>query len=165
MLAIGIALGLLPRTRPSRELLLLLGALFGYAAWTALSLTWSQSSELTSEELTRTLSYLGVVALVGCGARPETWRSGALGLGTGAIVVCVLAVGGRLAPSVFPSDNLVRDARNGSPQLSVRILERGRRVGCDSIALGVAWSAHDGNRSVARSALALSCRSRAWRCT
>jgi hypothetical protein len=155
VLAIGIALGLLPRARPSRELLVLLGALLGYAAWTALSLSWSQSSELTSEELARTLSYLGVVALVGCVLDRRTWRSGALGLGFGAIVVCVLAVGGRLAPSVFPSDNLA--ATLGTDRLSYPFgyWNAVAAWAAMSTALGVGWSAHDGNRIRRAVALAL----------
>src|SRR5205823_9745432 len=57
ILAIGFALGLLPRSRPSRAVLALWAALAAYAAWNALSLVWTQSSELTTVELARSLDY------------------------------------------------------------------------------------------------------------
>jgi hypothetical protein len=38
LLAIGVAVGILPRVRPARLVLLLCGAMLAYAAWTALSL-------------------------------------------------------------------------------------------------------------------------------
>ncbi|HWE34469.1 MAG TPA: O-antigen ligase family protein [Solirubrobacteraceae bacterium] len=155
VLALGIAFGVLPRARPSRELLWLLGALFAYGLWTALSLTWSQSSELTSQELARTLSYLGLVALVGAVLDRTNWRAGALGVGTAAIVVCVLAVFGRLAPSVFPHDNL--SATLGTDRLSwpFGYWNAVGAWGAMSIALGLAWSAHDTARIRRALALAL----------
>src|SRR5205085_1835056 len=59
ILAIAFALGLLPRARPSRPAIALIVALVGYAAWTGLSLLWTQSSERTTEELARVLDYVG----------------------------------------------------------------------------------------------------------
>jgi hypothetical protein len=146
LLAVGIAVGVLPRMRPSREHLALLLALLGYAVWTALSLVWSQSSELTTEELSRTLGYLGLVALVGSVLDRNTWRAGALGVGFGAMVVCVLSVSGRLAPSVFPHDDLA--ATLGTDRLSYPF-GYWNSVGAwsaISVALGISWSAHDGVR-------------------
>jgi O-antigen ligase len=146
LLAIGFAAGVLPRRRPSRELLALLLALLGYSAWTALSLVWSESSELTTQELSRALGYLGLVAFVGTALDRSTWRTGALGLGFGAMVVCVLSVGGRLAPSVFPHDHLA--ATLGTDRLSYPFgyWNSVGAWGAMSVALGIAWSAHDGVR-------------------
>ena len=64
VLAVGLALGLLPRTRPALPILVLLGGMLAYAGWIAMSLIWSESAERTTTELARTLDYLGLVALV-----------------------------------------------------------------------------------------------------
>ena len=104
VLAVGFALGLIPRSRPSRASLLLLSALAAYAGWTALSLLWTNSSELTFEELARALDYLGLVALLTTMVGRRSWRAAAGGLGFAALLVCVVAVGIRLAPSVFGHD-------------------------------------------------------------
>lgn len=155
VLAIGIALGLLPRSRPSRAVLLLLGALVAYAAWTALSLTWTNSSELTTEELARALDYLGLAVLLGFVLDRRTWRMAAAGLGFGALLVCVVAVGSRLAPSVLGSDHV--DAGLHIDRLSVPFgyWNAVAAWGAMCTAIGLAWSAHDSSRLRRGMALAL----------
>jgi hypothetical protein len=146
VLALGFALGLLPRARPAREMLLLFAALAAYAGWTALSLLWTQSSELTTVEVARTLDYLGLVALAGMAVDRNTWRMAGAGLGFGALVVCVLAVGSRLAPSLFGVDNV--DAFLHTDRLS-RPFGYWNAVaawGAMCIALALTWSAHDTSR-------------------
>jgi hypothetical protein len=106
LLALGVAFGLLPRTRPGRPALVLCGALLAYAGWTAISLSWSQSSERTTSEITRSLDYLGLVALLACTVGRRTWRAAVAGLGSAGMAVCALAVASRLFPSAFP-DNAV----------------------------------------------------------
>ena len=143
LLAVGIALGLLPRARPSRGALVLLAALLGYAAWTALSLTWTDSKELTFAEVARVLDYLGLVALVGSVLDAKTSRPAAAGLVFGAFVVCVVAVGSRLAPSIFGHDEI--DSLLHIDRLS-RPFGYWNAVGAWGAmcsALGLAWSAHD----------------------
>jgi hypothetical protein len=153
LLAIGLGLGLLPRTRPSRGLILLLAALTAYAAWTALSLTWTDSSELTSTEVARVLDYLGLVALIGSVLDRETWRPAAAGLAFGALLVCAVAAGSRLAPSVFGKDQV--DAVLHQDRLSVPFgyWNAVGAWGAMSAAVALAWSAHD--RSRFRRAVAL----------
>lgn len=146
LLAIGLAAGVLPRRWPSREMLALLLALLGYSLWTALSLIWSQSSELTTQELSRALGYLGLVALVGAVLNRSTWRTGAHGLGFGAMVVCVLSVGGRLAPSVFPHDHLAATLRTDRLSYPFGYWNSVGAWGAMSVALAITWSAHDGAR-------------------
>jgi cytochrome c-type biogenesis protein CcmH/NrfG len=143
VLAIGFALGLLPRVRPARGTLLLLAALFAYAAWTALSLIWSESSELTTVELARALGYLGIVTLAAVTIDRTIWREAALGIGFGALLVCALAVGVRLAPSIFGTDHV--DATLGSDRLSYPFgyWNAVAAWGAMSATLGLAWSAHD----------------------
>src|SRR5207302_228802 len=98
VLGIGFALGLLPRARVPRPALLLIVALLAYAAWTAISLSWTDSSERTFAEIARVLEYIGFVVLIVSVVDRRTWRAAAMGLGTGALVVCALAVASRLAP-------------------------------------------------------------------
>lgn len=155
VLAIGIALGLLPRSRPSRTALLLLGALGAYAAWTALSLTWTDSSELTTEELARALDYLGIAALLISVLDRGTWRSAAAGLGFGALLVCVVAVGSRLAPSVFGGDHVAAALRIDRLSAPFGYWDAVAAWGAMCTAIGLAWSAHDSSRLRRGVALAL----------
>src|SRR5438132_1222424 len=53
ILGLGFACGLLPRTMPARLSWVLPGILLAYAAWTALSLGWTESSERTTAEIAR----------------------------------------------------------------------------------------------------------------
>lgn len=153
LLAIGIGLGVLPRTRPARAVMLLVAALVAYAAWTATSLLWTDSSELTGFEVARVLDYVGLVALVGCALERDTWRPAAAGLGAGALVVCAVAVGTRLAPAVFGTDHV--DAVLHIDRLSVPFgyWNAVGAWGAMTATIGLAWSAHDASRS--RRALAL----------
>jgi hypothetical protein len=155
VLAIGLALGLLPRARPSRPALLFVAALAAYAVWNALSLLWTNSAELTTEELARALDYLGLAALLGFALDRDTWRAAASGLGFGALLVCVVAVGSRLAPSVFGTDHI--DAAFHIDRLS-RPFGYWNSVaawGAMCCAIGVTWSAHDPMRLRRAIALAL----------
>lgn len=102
MLGIGFAFGLLPRCRPTRIALIACGLLLLYAAWVALSLTWTESAERTTEEIARVLDYLGLLVLVGSLLDRRTWRAAAEGLVCGAALVCVLSVASRLVPGAFP---------------------------------------------------------------
>jgi O-antigen ligase len=133
----------LPRVRPSRSALVVVGAVLAYTIWTALSLTWSESSELSSQELSRALGYLGIVVLATATLDRTTWRDAALGLGFGALLVCVLADGTRLAPSVFGTDHV--DAVLGGDRLSYPFgyWNAVAAWGAMSATLGLAWSAHD----------------------
>lgn len=143
VLAVGIAVGLLPRSRPPRAAMVLIGALLAYAAWIALSLIWSQSSERTTEELARTLGYAGVVALLSCAITRQTWRAAGAGLASGAFVVCVIALGSHLAPSVFPADLV--DSRFHIDRLSYPFgyWNAVAAWGAMAATVGLAWSTHD----------------------
>jgi hypothetical protein len=154
-LAFGVALRLLPRTKPSRPALFLMGAMFGYAAWTALSLTWTQSSEMTFEEIARSLDYLGLVTLVVFALDQYTWRSAAAGLGFGALAVCLLAVGSRLLPGAFPAN--VVGAVFGVRRLSYPFgyWNAVGAWGAMSATIALAWSVHERTRATRALALAL----------
>jgi len=155
ILAAGIALGLLPRRRPSRTALLLLGALAAYAGWIALSLLWTQSAELTTEELARALDYLGLVALALCVLDRDTWRPAAAGLGFGALVVCVIALGSRLAPAAFGTDEVAAFLHSSRLSYPFGYWNAIAACGAMCTTLGLAWSAHDPSRARRAVALAL----------
>jgi len=153
VLAIGIGLGLLPRARPSRPALALLAMLLAFALWTALSLIWTESRERTMQELARVLDYAGLVALIGSTLDRTNWRAAAAGLGLGALIVCALAVGSRLAPTIFGVDHV--DVAFGIDRLSYPFgyWNAVAAWAAMSTAIGLAWSAHD--RSGLRRAVAL----------
>lgn len=153
ILAVGVALGLLPRRRPSGAALLLMGALGAYAAWTALSLLWTQSSELTTEEIARSLDYLGVVALGVCLLDRDSWRPAAVGLGSGALLVCVIALGSRLDPALFGRDHVASVLHSDRLSYPFGYWNAVAAWGAMCSALGLVWSAHDSSRL--RRALAL----------
>jgi Flp pilus assembly protein TadD len=154
LLGIGVSTGLLPRSRPSRWQLALLGALLAYTAWTALSLTWTSSSERTFEEVARCVDYLGLVAFVCAIVDRRTWRAAAAGLGVGAMLVCAIAVGSRLDPGLLGRDRI--DAVFQIDRLSVPFgyWNAVAAWGAMCTAIGLGWSAHDSNRW--RRAIALS---------
>jgi hypothetical protein len=142
VLAVGFAFGLLPRVRPGRSTLLLIGALLAYAAWTAISLRWSVSSERTTAEIARVLDYVGAVVLIVSLVDRTTWRAAAMGFGCAALLVSSLAVVSRLAPGAFPG--------NPFPGLGTNRLSYPfgywNALGAwaaMSMAIGLAWSAHD----------------------
>jgi len=107
-LLLGVAVEALPvpgRTRASLAVLVLLG---GFAAWTALSLGWTGSSERTAAELARVVTYLGVLAL---GISVATRRRGAArhvlaGITLGLAVIAALGVLSRLHMAWFPANEL-----------------------------------------------------------
>jgi O-Antigen ligase len=153
VVAVGTALGLLPRSRPPRVALALPAALAAYAGWTALSLLWTTSAELTTVELARALDYLGLVTLVVAVLDRDTWRPAAAGLGFGALLVCCVAVGSRLAPAVFGTDGIDTAFHIDRLSYPFGYWNSVTAWGAMCIALALAWSAHDTMR--ARRAVAL----------
>jgi hypothetical protein len=143
LVAVGFALGLLPRTRPARPVLTLIAVLAAYGVWTALSLTWTSSSELTFAEIARVLGYLGLVVLVSSVLDRRTWRPAAAGLAFGGLVICVVAVGSRLTPAVFGHDQV--DTILHTDRLSVPFgyWNSVGAWGAMCTAIGLAWSSHD----------------------
>lgn len=153
ILAIGFALGLLPRARFSRSTLLLLGTLVAFGAWTALSLTWTESSGRTFAEVARVLDYVGLVTLVASALDRHTWRMAAAGLGFGALSICAVALASRLAPSTFPADVAARVFRADRLDYPFGYWNAAGAWGAMTAAFGLAWSTHD--RSRVRRAIAL----------
>jgi hypothetical protein len=97
-----VLVGALPRRRPGPLGWAALGLLAAFLAWTALSLSWTESVERTWADLARVAGYLGVFAL----ALFVRDRRGARRMvaAVGAGIACVALVGllSRLHPSWFP---------------------------------------------------------------
>jgi hypothetical protein len=146
VIAVGVGIGLLPRARLAAPTRLLLGALLLYALWTALSLTWTESSERTFTELARALDYLGVALLLGLVLERRTWRSAAAGLGAGALTVCLLALASRLVPSAFPIDWAARTFRADRLDYPFGYWNAVGAWAAMSAGLALAWSAHESSR-------------------
>lgn len=105
LLGAAVLAGVLPRTRPAAPGVLTLAALAALAAWTAVSLGWTSSDERTTAEIARVLAHLGVVLLAAIALGPATWRPAIAGAATAAVVVCLIALLGRLAPNTFGADD------------------------------------------------------------
>jgi O-Antigen ligase len=100
---VGVAVGALPRRRPSWVARAALGLLAAFVAWTALSLGWTESSAKTSADLARVAGYLGIFALAvlvrGSGHGHRIVSAVAAGI----VVVAGAALLSRLHPAWFPS--------------------------------------------------------------
>jgi hypothetical protein len=105
LILIGTVIGLLPAAGGTRIGRLMIGALALFAGWTALSLVWTDSAGLTSIELARVGTYLGVFALALAVQGEGRWRHMLSGVTTGVAIVCGIAVLSRLEPSLFPQSN------------------------------------------------------------
>jgi hypothetical protein len=108
LLLLGVASQALPLPGRARAGLVALGLLLGFALWTALSMSWTQSQERTATELARVVTYLGVFALGIClttrrraGAR-QVLGGVTFGLG----LIAALAVLSRLHMAWFPPNEL-----------------------------------------------------------
>ena len=116
-IALGIAVGFLPRERPAREAFVLAGLLAGFAALQGLSAVWGDSSENALLEFDRVALYLGVFVLVVMAASQGSARRWSDGLALGLTAVGLLALSHRLFPDVFdPSD--IEKLNPGDPRLS-----------------------------------------------
>jgi O-Antigen ligase len=100
-----VAVGATPRQKLGTLAWWALGLLAAFVIWTALSLTWTESAEKTSGELARVASYLGVFALALIASAPGGARRMTSAVGTGIVVVAVVALLSRLHPAWFPAAN------------------------------------------------------------
>lgn len=141
VLGAGWAFGLLPRSRPNGLTLAFLASLIGYAAWIALSLTWTDSAERTTAELARVVHYLGLVGLIVSVLDRSSWRPAAIGIGFGALAVCALAVASRLAPMAFPTNALFQSTNRLNYPFGY--WNAVGAWGALSATLALVWSAHD----------------------
>jgi hypothetical protein len=101
---VGAAWKVLPVGRLTRVAWAGLGLFGAFVAWTALASTWSLSSERSLQDLSLVSSYLGVLLLAVAlhRDRERAVRHSVNAIGGAVVVVAVLALASRLAPSVFP---------------------------------------------------------------
>lgn len=102
--AVGLAFGFLPRTRPASDSRPLLAGLSILTALSALALTSTSSIERTLDEIDRVAGFAGLVVLGLLAVERNRWKGLASGIVVGAAAVCGLAVGSRLFPDAFSAD-------------------------------------------------------------
>jgi hypothetical protein len=115
---LGVLLGVLPVSRPTRRQLLALSALVLFAIWTGLGALWSPSSEQTVGELSRLSTYAAMLALAILGVRAGARHLLIGGVTTAIAVVVVLALLSRLHPAWFPADQTAQFLPNARSRLN-----------------------------------------------
>ncbi|HWN73977.1 MAG TPA: O-antigen ligase family protein [Solirubrobacterales bacterium] len=119
VLLFAVAVAVLPRLRVSRNAWVAIGLLLGFLAWTALSLSWTESVEKTAADLARVATFLGifVLALFSSGG-----RNGSRLLAAVAAAIALVGVVGllsRLHPAWFPAaDQTAQFLTSGEERLS-----------------------------------------------
>lgn len=99
--AAGIALVLRERVELGRPELLVLSALAAFAAWTALSASWSSSSTASLLEAERMLVYVTAVGALLLAARRGSTQALLAGVAAAATAACGYALATRLAPDAL----------------------------------------------------------------
>jgi O-antigen ligase/polysaccharide polymerase Wzy-like membrane protein len=102
VLLIGVAIGALPRGRVEAPAWSALALLATFLVWTAISLGWTESVELTWGDLARVAGYLAIFALAvfsrGAGERERLIGAVAAAI----VVVALIGLLSRLHPAWFP---------------------------------------------------------------
>ncbi len=98
-----VAVGALPRQDLGRLGWAAAGLLAALAAWTALSLTWTESSEQTATELARVATYLGVFGLALLARAPGGARRMVGAVAAAIATIAIVALLSRLHPAWFPA--------------------------------------------------------------
>jgi len=101
----AVAVGALPRRRPGRLAWIALGLLTAFVIWTALSLTWTESTERTAADVARVAGYLGVFAFAVFAIGKEGARRFAGAVATGIVLVAGVALLSRFEPGLFAGAN------------------------------------------------------------
>jgi hypothetical protein len=108
LLLLGVASQALPLPGRTWASFVALGLLLGFALWTGLSMSWTQSEERTATELARVVTYLGVFALgISLATRRRAGARQVLHGVTFALgLVAALAILSRLHMAWFPANEL-----------------------------------------------------------
>jgi O-antigen ligase len=142
ILGLAFAFGLLPRARPPKGVLVPLAAILLLALWTVISLSWTQSDELTFAETARFLHYAGLLLLVWAAIDSRSWRAAAAGLLAGAVVICAVGLASRLWPSAFPTDYVVTAYRVNRLSYPFNYWNAVGAFAVMSTGMAIMWSAH-----------------------
>lgn len=100
-----VAVGALPRHRPGRLAWIALGLLGAFVVWTALSLSWTESTERTAADLARVAGYLGVFAFAVFGIGVIGMRRLVGAVAAGIVLVSIVALLSRFEPGLFAGAN------------------------------------------------------------
>jgi O-Antigen ligase len=153
LIALGLAVGLLPRARLTPAAWTALGGFAAFAGLNLVALSWTESDERTTAELARVLQYGGLVTLAYLALNRYTWGGAAFGVAAAAVVVPFFALGARLFPDALHDD--VAQALS-SDRLSYP-LNYWNAVSCwgaMAVAVGLALSANASRIEVRAAALA-----------
>lgn len=102
LLLLGVLVGAFPRRRPDSLALTALALLAAFVAWTALSLTWTESLDKTWADLARVLGYLGAFGLAIALRGPGDGRRIVGAVASAVLLVALVGLLSRLHPSWFP---------------------------------------------------------------
>lgn len=103
VLLAAVAVGAVPRRRPTTLAWAALALLAGFVVWTGLSLTWTESVERSWADLARVSGYLGIFALALLARGHEGARRMVGAVATAIVLVGTVALLSRLHPSWFPA--------------------------------------------------------------
>ncbi len=115
---LGAAVGVLPSTRITPLACVGFGLLGAFAAWTALGISWSESSERSVIEMARVATLLGIFGLALLAQRRDGLRRSVYGVGAAIVVIGALALLSRLHPSWLPTNETSRLVPGTSSRLS-----------------------------------------------
>jgi hypothetical protein len=136
----------------SRTGLVAAGALGALAVFTLLSASWATDDGTVFNEAVRPAGYLGLFMLVVVVAQPGA-RLWLAGLAVGLAAVAILALGSRLAPSLFPDQSALGLLASTAPRLSYPVNYWNGLAAC--MALAILLLGHFGAESATRVARAL----------
>ncbi|MEA2348598.1 MAG: hypothetical protein QOG62_2385 [Thermoleophilaceae bacterium] len=104
VIGLGLLLGLLPLGRIGRSGLLATGLLLALAAWTLLSVIWTDTAAGTMVEVGRTVTYAGLLCLGLLLRRDAGALRAVIGAVTSALTLLALVgLASRLLPALFPA--------------------------------------------------------------
>lgn len=99
---VGALVGALPLRRLGTPAWVALGLFAAFGAWTALSLTWTESTERTAADLARVAGYVGVFALALLTRGSRTAHHLIAAIATAIATVALVGLLSRLHPAWFP---------------------------------------------------------------
>ncbi len=119
VLLFAVAVAALPQLRLSRTAWVAIGLLLGFVAWTALSLTWTESVEKTAADLARVATFLGIFVLALFSGGDRNGPRLAAAVAAAIAVVGVIGLLSRLHPAWFPAaDQTAQFLTSGEERLS-----------------------------------------------
>lgn len=155
LVAVTTPVGLTFRLRLSPTGWVPLVALAALTAWTATSLIWTSSAELTLTEVARACAYFAVVVAILAFPPQEHWRAIIGGAAAAGVLVCCWSLAHRLSPESF--NDVVSIFEGDSRRLSAPFgywNAVGAWAGMTT-ALCLGWSAHADRRATRAVALAV----------